>query len=99
MILPQADDITSKPLPAETAASPVVTQRHLDECTRALGRPLWEFEFGILQDMLLTLQGINKKAAKKGILQGYSMDELVSIFIERVQMAEQKAADFKSALK
>ena len=99
MILPQGDDITGKPLPNETAASPVVTQRHLDECARALGRPLWQFEFGILQDMLLTIEGTNRKAAKKGVLQGFSLDEVVSIFIERVQIAQQKAAAFKSALK
>jgi hypothetical protein len=98
MILPQADEIVNNPLPNETAASPVVTQRHLDECTRALGRPLWDFEFGILQDMLLTLEGINRKALKKGIIQGFSMDELVNVFIERVQQAESKAAQLKAAL-
>jgi hypothetical protein len=48
--------------------------------------------------MLLTLEGINRKALKKGIIQGFSMDELVSVFIERVQQAESKAAQLKAAL-
>ena len=48
--------------------------------------------------MLMTLEGINRKAMKKGVLQGFSMDELVNIFIERVQEAENKAQALKAAL-
>jgi len=82
----QPTDHDGNSLPAETAFSRIVEQRHLDECHRALGRPLLAFEFKILEDMMLLVNKQNRKATRNfEINKIHSVDELVSIFVERVQ--------------
>lgn len=86
----QADELPGGP-PPETAMSPIVQQKDLDECMRALGRPLWDYEFRVLEEMMLKEHDINQrlKAQGKGH-QMKSLDELVHIFIRRLQVAEAK---------
>lgn len=76
-------------LPEGSTFTAVLAQKHLDECSRALGRPLWNFEVKIL-DRLMEIQAkVNNKLAKQGKLsRTHSMDELVALFIVRVQSAE-----------
>ena len=81
-----------QPLPPETAMSPIVTQRHLDECTRALGRPLDPFEFKVLEEMLLKVEKMNHKHLRRyQIEQVHSLDELVVVFCQRITKARAKA--------
>lgn len=64
----------------------VMTQKHLDECSSALGRPLWDFEVKILDDVLAAQHEANRKLAKLGQLgRGHSLDEVVGVFVERVK--------------
>ena len=81
-----------QPLPPETAMSPIVTQRHLDECTRALGRPLDPFEFKVLEEMLLKVEKMNAKHLRRyEIGQVHSIDELVTVFCQRITKARAEA--------
>jgi hypothetical protein len=81
-----------QPLPPETAMSPIVTQRHLDECTRALGRPLDAFEFKVLEEMLLKLEAMNRKYLRKyHVEKTHSLDELVRVFVDRIAAKQAEA--------
>lgn len=86
-----------KPLPPNTAMSPVVQQKHLEEFTRSMGRPIYDFEFKILGEMMLNLDYANRRLAKAGQLRKVrSVDQLLEVFIERVRLAQARklAGDF-----
>ncbi len=74
----------------------IVTDEMLDYCKRELGRPLDQFEFGVLQDMLLLLSRTNHMLKKKGHPEKVkSLDQLVEVFVERVRVHEADAATRK----
>lgn len=79
------DNITPfTPLPG-VAQTQTLTQRHLDEAARALGRPLWDYEVKILDEIVTVQQKVNAKLARVGKAnQGHSMDEVVHVFCQRV---------------
>lgn len=67
----------------------LLTQKQLDECSRALGRPLWNFEVKILDEVLCAQNQANKKLARRGQLtHTHSLDEVVSVFVERIRHLE-----------
>lgn len=89
MIQPSQD--AGSALPPETAMSEIVTQKDLDECARALGRPLWTHEFKILERLLMERHEFNQQVKLQGRTHEMrSLDELVHFFIKRVQLAEAK---------
>lgn len=76
-------------LPPGTAMTQVVTQLHLDECSRGLGRPLYDYEVRILDDMLTAQSRANLTLMKRGkATSTHSMDEIVHIFVERISHFE-----------
>lgn len=71
--------------PADQMHTQLLTQRYLDECSRAIGRPLWDYEVKILDDLMVIQSKVNRKLAKQGKMgRTHSMDELVHLFCERV---------------
>ena len=67
----------------------LLTQKQLDECSRALGRPLWNFEVKILDEVLCAQDRVNRKLARRGMVtRCHSMDEVVHLFVERVRHLE-----------
>ena len=81
----QPTDHEGKPLPSGSMFTKLVTQKILDECQRGVGRPLWQHEVAILDDMMLLMQKQNRKKVKQGRPEKiHSVDELVALFVERV---------------
>ena len=79
-------------LPDGSAFTQILDQRTLDECARALGRPLWNHEVNILDSLLVALRKQNQKKVKQGKPeQIHSVDELVHIFIDRVRAQDVQA--------
>lgn len=69
-----------------------ITQADLEEAMRALGRPLYDFETRILDEILTAQKMVNRKMLKEmRIDKIHSMDETIHLFVERVKRA-QKAA-------
>lgn len=70
----------------------IVTQELLDEASRALDRPLWDFEVKIL-DMILIAQGrANIKLEKMGKAhRKHSADQVVTLFVSVVKDKEADA--------
>jgi hypothetical protein len=74
----------------------IVTEQMRDYCKRELGRPLDNFEFGVLQDMISLLSKTNHMLRKKGHPEKVrSADALVEVFCERVKIKEAEAAGRK----
>ena len=79
-------------LPPGSMYSAIVTQELLDECARALCRPLWDFEVKVLDMMLLAQGKANIKLAKMGKPERtHSADEIVSLFCQCVNDKEMDA--------
>lgn len=81
----------------------MVTQQQLDECSRAMGRPLFDFEVRVLDDVLSAQARVNKKLAKMGELgRTHSLDEVVHVFTDRLRkldshrLAEKMLKDFRA---
>lgn len=72
-----------------------LTQKHLDECRRALGRDLWDFEVRILDYILVAQAQVNYTLLKRGqATRMHSLDQAVAVFIERVdKMQTNKIAE------
>lgn len=80
-------DHNGSALPAGSAFTQILDQKTLDECARALDRPLLPHEVKILDDMLVLLRKQNQKKFKRGkITQMHSVDEIVSLFVDRVKL-------------
>lgn len=72
-------------VPSDSMRTDLLTQRHLDECSRAIGRPLWDYEVKILDELMTVQEKVNRKLTKNGQLKKtHSLDELVHLFTERV---------------
>lgn len=72
-------------VPTGTLQTQTLTQRHLDECARALSRPLWDYEVKILDEICTVQLKVNAKLARKGaIARTHDVDEVVSVFVSRV---------------
>ena len=85
-------------LPPGVAYSSIVTQELLDECARALGRPVWDFELKVLDMMLLAQGRANIQLAKMGKSERkHSADEIVALFC-RVVKDKEGDAQLKSIL-
>lgn len=89
----QADEIAGHGMtPTGVYMGTTITQRDLDEAVRALGRPLWDFETRILDEILTAQKMVNRKMLKEmRIDKIHSLDEVIHLFVERVKRA-QKAA-------
>lgn len=69
-----------------------ITQRDLEEAMRALGRPLYDFETRILDEILTAQAMVNRRKLKEyKIDEIHSLDEVIHLFVEQVKKA-QKAA-------
>lgn len=76
-------------VPQNTMRTQCVTQVMMDECRRALGRDLWDYEVVILDNMMVELQRQNRLMARAGkYAELHSTDELVHLFIDRLQSKE-----------
>lgn len=79
-------------LPPGAMYTSIVTQELLDECARALRRPLWDFEVKVLDMMLLAQGKANIKLAAMGKPERtHSADEIVHLFCECVNDKEMDA--------
>lgn len=79
------DNITPFTPVTGTAQTKTLTQRHLDEAARALGRPLWDYEVKILDEILTVQAKVNRKLVKDGRAnRAHSLDEVTSVFVKRV---------------
>ena len=77
------------PLPKGSMYSAIITQELLDECARALGRPVWDFEVKMLDMMMLAQGRANIKLNKMGKAdRTHSADEIVHLFCEVVKSKE-----------
>jgi hypothetical protein len=66
-----------------------ITQGDLDEAARALGRPLWDFETRILDEILTAQKMVNARWLKEMRIERiHSLDEVIHIFVERVKKAQ-----------
>jgi hypothetical protein len=75
---------------------PIISEAQLDYCKRELGRPLDEFERGVLQNMAVDLERANKTLRKKGMIKMiHPVEDLIQIFIDRVRRQEAAAATRK----
>ena len=80
------------PLPKGSMYSAILTQELLDECARALGRPVWDFEVKILDMMLLAQGRANIKLNKMGKAnRTHSADEIIHLFCQVVKDKESDA--------
>ncbi len=69
-----------------------ITQKDLEEAMRALGRPLYDFETRILDEILTAQKMVNARMLKEMRIEKiHSLDETIHLFVERVKKA-QKAA-------
>lgn len=69
----------------------IVTQEILDECTRALGRPLWDYEAKLLDVMLLAQGRANIELNRRGKPERtHSADEIVNLFVNEVKLLQMK---------
>jgi hypothetical protein len=93
-MIDNTDNITPF-VPSDSMRTELLTQRHLDECSRAIGRPLWDYEVKILDDLMTVQEKVNRKLAKQGKLnRTHSLDELVHLFCQRVMTKDaQKLTD------
>jgi hypothetical protein len=74
---------------SSTAFTKALDQKTLDEAARGLGRPLWDFEVQILDEILTAQKRVNETLARRGeIGRSHSTDEVVSIFIRQVKRAQ-----------
>jgi hypothetical protein len=79
-----------------TDFKPIVSQEQHDYFKREMGRPMDEFEQGVLEDMLLKLGDMNKKLVKLGKASlVHKEGDLVQVFIDRVRHHEAEAATRK----
>jgi hypothetical protein len=79
-------------LPPGAMGTMIITQELLDEASRALDRPLWDYEVRMLDTMLLAQGRANLKLAKMGKShKTHSADEITSIFIKVVKDKEMEA--------
>lgn len=94
MIHPNTDH-DGAPLPAGSAFTQILDQNTLDECARAIGRPLFDYEVKILDSLLVGLRKRNQKLARKEeFAKMHSVDEVVGVFVERVKLKHmQQLAD------
>lgn len=78
-------------VPSDTAHTQLLTQKMLDECARAIGRDLWDYEVKILDEILAAQDKVNLKLTKKGQLgKTHSLDEVVHVFCQRVLTKDQQ---------
>lgn len=82
-------------VPIGTLHTMTLTQRHLNEAARALGRTLWDYEVKILDEICTVQAKVNHKLARKGhVTRTHSVDEVISVFIARVMKQDaQKLTD------
>ena len=74
----------------------IVSEAQKDYFKRELGRPMDEFEFGVLQNMMVELRGANKMLRKKGRIDLIRREgDLIQVFIDRVRIHEAEAATRK----
>ena len=68
-----------------------ITQGDLEEAMRALGRPLWDFETRILDEILTAQAMVNRRMLKEmRIDKIHSLDETIHLFVERVKKLQNK---------
>lgn len=82
-------------VPIGTLHTMTLTQRHLNEAARALGRALWDYEVKILDEICTVQAKVNHKLTRKGhVTRTHSMDEVIGVFVSRVMKRDaQKLTD------
>ena len=66
-----------------------ITQGDLEEAMRALGRPLWDFETRILDEILTAQKMVNARWLKEMRIEKiHSLDEVIALFVQRVKKIE-----------
>lgn len=76
-------------IPIEARGSEVITQAHLNEFKRAIGRDMWDFEFDTLNNCMIAQRKVNRQLRQRGLpTKGHSMDEVMGVFIKRIRAAE-----------
>ena len=73
--------------------APIVSQAQKDYFKREMQREMDEFEFGVLQKLMVELRGANKMLRKKGRIDLIRREgDLIQVFVDRVRIHEAEAA-------
>lgn len=85
------DSIPDADLPPGSMFTKHVTMTHLKECERAINRPLLKHEVQVLDGIMHAQHCANTRLARRGAINGnHSMDEVVSVFVDRLMSREAK---------